>query len=144
MISLYDWLYRTYYGMSFDTSDTVGVNLLLVVIGRLLYLAAFKENYGRMGRRLAISEEARDANRCKMTRAEVAWVIGREVAIIVLGMLAQAFALFFLAWSILCVSQFMAGIIPRVRMKFLRVAGHLIRFMLYFLVGGALTVYVVL
>ncbi len=144
MTSLYDWLYRSYFNLFMKTTQTLEVNLLLVVIGRFLYLAAFKGNYGRLGKRQAISEEARDANRCKLTRAEIAWIIGREAAIIVMGMLVQALALFFLAWSCLLVAQYMGTIIPRMRRKFVRAAGYMIRFTLYFLVGGALAVYLTL
>ncbi len=100
MTSLYDWLYRTYYNLFFKTNNTLEVNLLLVFIARLLYLIAFKANYGRLGKRVARSEEAREGNRVVLTRAEIAWVIGREAGIIVFGMLAQVFGLFFICDSV--------------------------------------------
>src|SRR5271157_3282198 len=144
MASFYEWLYTSYFNLWFNTGNTLLTNLVIILVGRLIYAIIFWANYLRVPRSRVAGNDSVGTYRLVMGRTEKNWFIGREIGIIIFGMLSQSIAIFFLAWSFLVSAQYLGSISARSPSTVRKIILSLLRIAFYVAVGVGFMAYVVI
>ncbi|MFO8017520.1 MAG: hypothetical protein R6U96_02695 [Promethearchaeia archaeon] len=85
----------------FDLQFMIAVNFPLILLSRCLYIAAFYLNYVRFSQR-----EAEELDNPLFSKKETLYFIGKNALIVILGFLHFYLAVFFAAYSLLCVGVY--------------------------------------